>query len=688
LTLLLCAPSASALGRLQSYVERGGADVLVNLSGSRIDAQRSCPGASVLVRKTGTITNAVIYSNSTLTLKSNPFTADLLGSFDFYTNESSVDIQFTGCGSTWTRYFNVTSGGGSTGGAIACANAAADQTAIAAAIAAVPVAGGSVEIGSGRCAITANLAFPANTTLKIDQGAEFYIDPAVTVTISGPFDAGRYGVFTLVDSSTSVVSLGGLTPHVYPEWFGTGASAMQAAINATYTLHQPVVLGAAKYSIGTTTANITSSYTRIISEFAQERDGYASSPVTNTWGTIEYTGTGTAIKVGKSFGVTGDRIQGFQLDHVRIICTNLNASALDLWTAVNFELRSVSVHNVNVAAPAGSGNFGIRVRGYINSVIDSTEVNGFFEGIALESFAGAGGDLPSGTVATTITFIGANLIGYCNTGIRVTGAFFEIGDHVEFNGISSRCLRLDASIGHVSHAWFENVGTAKCLSLTNSSRLHVTNSTLNNHSTAQYMVEMPVGSGASFLWLNDCTFIHAHATPRLIDQTNFSTSSRVLISNPHIHLSPNFKISTTTYPSSLTHGERVIVTSMREQIVGYHITLLPANATTALFDVHFAESVGVNFSSVSRAGHVVGLRLLFSTSPAATPYNYAVKKNGATIFSESGSGAVVLTRWAEYYAFTFAAGDLLSIEVTTPVGFTPCEVYAELITAQGYDGIQ
>jgi hypothetical protein len=100
-----------ALNRFQGYAERGGADVVSSLTGTRLDAQRSCPGASVKVYVYGTSTLATIYSDSALTPKANPFTASADGLFDFHTNESRVSVEFTGCGMVWTHYYE--SGAGS-----------------------------------------------------------------------------------------------------------------------------------------------------------------------------------------------------------------------------------------------------------------------------------------------------------------------------------------------------------------------------------------------------------------------------------------------------------------------------------------------------------------------------------------------------------------------------------------------
>lgn len=92
-----------ARGRVTGYVERGGQQVMADLSGTAVKAQRSYPSATVTVKIAGTSTNATIYSNSSGASKSNPFTVDTVGFYDFFTDEDSVDLVFSGSGvPTWT----------------------------------------------------------------------------------------------------------------------------------------------------------------------------------------------------------------------------------------------------------------------------------------------------------------------------------------------------------------------------------------------------------------------------------------------------------------------------------------------------------------------------------------------------------------------------------------------------------
>jgi hypothetical protein len=60
------------------------------------DLGKPAGGATITVKLPGTNTNATIYSDDGVTLKSNPFVANSLGQFDFYTASGKYDINVSG----------------------------------------------------------------------------------------------------------------------------------------------------------------------------------------------------------------------------------------------------------------------------------------------------------------------------------------------------------------------------------------------------------------------------------------------------------------------------------------------------------------------------------------------------------------------------------------------------------------
>lgn len=97
LVLVFAAPAFAARGKVQGFVEKGGANAITSLATSeRAPFQRSFPGTSVTVYVAGTSTLATIASDAAGTSKPNPFTSDVRGFYSFWTEETVVDIAFGG----------------------------------------------------------------------------------------------------------------------------------------------------------------------------------------------------------------------------------------------------------------------------------------------------------------------------------------------------------------------------------------------------------------------------------------------------------------------------------------------------------------------------------------------------------------------------------------------------------------
>jgi hypothetical protein len=91
-------------------------------------------------------------------------------------------------------------------------------------------------IPAGAVNVTANTNIPANVHLKVLRGGLFNISNGVTLTISGPLEAGPYQVFSW--SGTGKVILGpGSVKAALPQWWGadhTGVNDCKAAIQAAH----------------------------------------------------------------------------------------------------------------------------------------------------------------------------------------------------------------------------------------------------------------------------------------------------------------------------------------------------------------------------------------------------------------------------------------------------------------------
>jgi hypothetical protein len=68
------------------------------ISQALLDVGKPAAGASITVFLPGTTTKATIYSDDGVTAKSNPFTADSYGHFDFYASSAKYDISIAAAG--------------------------------------------------------------------------------------------------------------------------------------------------------------------------------------------------------------------------------------------------------------------------------------------------------------------------------------------------------------------------------------------------------------------------------------------------------------------------------------------------------------------------------------------------------------------------------------------------------------
>lgn len=91
---------AQVVVKYQDYVTKGNTQVVSGGVGSTNRVVGSFPSSTVAVYLTGTVTLATIYSDASLTPKSNPLTATSEGYYEFYIVAGTYDIRFSGTGIT------------------------------------------------------------------------------------------------------------------------------------------------------------------------------------------------------------------------------------------------------------------------------------------------------------------------------------------------------------------------------------------------------------------------------------------------------------------------------------------------------------------------------------------------------------------------------------------------------------
>jgi hypothetical protein len=190
--------------------------------------------------------------------------------------------------------------------------------------------------------------------------------------------------------------------------------------------------------------------------------------------------------------------------------------------------------------------------------------------------------------------------------------------------------------------------------------------------------------GASKLKFSNPLFDMPHASSRLFDAaTGTDASSKITIHNPRFIYAATV-IAGTPYPSAIFGADRLPITSMPPEHFGLTANSIGANHSAAMTA---AWSANFTAYTMRAKGQFLGVNLRFSSTVSAGTYGYVVKKNGTAIVTRTGLSAASTREFAEHLAYKLAAGDTLSINLTTNAAFKPTGQHfiAELVVAYGDD---
>jgi hypothetical protein len=319
--------------KVQGYAEKGGQVVTISGVSSANKFQQSFPNCTITIYNAGTTNLATIYTNSTGTPKSNPFTADSTGFWSFFgTTSSSFDVRFSGTG-----------------------------------IATPFTIGGYVAGGGGGSTYTDPMTTIGDTIYR--NGSN--VTSRLPIGTSGQVYTVSGGLPTWADNTTTVA---------YQQYVGTyGAvgdgttndrTAIANTITASYTGGATIFV-AKTYAVttGLTVGNGTGNYAT----------GTATASTLNSividgqGATIKYTGSSTS---GAVLSINGPIYQVI-LKNITIDCNALAAIGLDLNHVAESRFENVYIKNNTgtgirhraYANPSGTSN------GANNDVFDNVWVN-------------------------------------------------------------------------------------------------------------------------------------------------------------------------------------------------------------------------------------------------------------------------------------------------------------------------
>lgn len=253
---LFCLSSQSfARAKYSDYVEAGGKNVRTS-SLMTYKLMETYPLSTITVYNAGTTTLAAIYSDSSGTVKANPFTADSKAYYEFYADNGLYDIKYSGAGivTPWTisnipisdprDNYNPLSFGAK------CDNSTNDTAAFNTIISLASLVNITIDIPKlGPCRV-GTMTFPAYVTLNYGSTGGLYPrNNGDTIFILGPQTGPKTKRYYHSLSGEGIISFAGnyFLDQIYPEWWGakgdSGTTDNSPPTTAAIAASQSVTLG-------------------------------------------------------------------------------------------------------------------------------------------------------------------------------------------------------------------------------------------------------------------------------------------------------------------------------------------------------------------------------------------------------------------------------------------------------------
>jgi hypothetical protein len=245
----LCFTSLPAFA-IQSQIgwcEQGGQRVTLANNGQQSSGyfQRSFPSCTVTVFLAGTNTAATIYSNSSMTPKSNPFTASTTGLWFFYAADGNYDVQYSGGGLSVpfkiTNLQLITSGGGGGGGTVTTTGSPSSGNLTcfsgATSITNCNLSGDGTTSGAGvftLATVNSNTGTCGDSThvCQVTLNAKGLATAATPVSISGSGGSPAFSAITSGSNTTAAMTVGSGATLSYS---GTGVVDANKILGTTLT---------------------------------------------------------------------------------------------------------------------------------------------------------------------------------------------------------------------------------------------------------------------------------------------------------------------------------------------------------------------------------------------------------------------------------------------------------------------
>lgn len=498
-------------------------------------------------------------------------------------------------------------------------------------------------------------------------------------------------VQTKLRESVSVLDFGANTTP--------GTTNMAAAFVAAKTYLDTlgggdIIVPIGVYSIGTTALVFDTPNIRIIGQ------GTPNRSLMDTAGAsvIKYSGTGTAITLGKQPVAPGDALftWGICMHSIQIVVAP--TTTVGVWAnSVGYGEMSF----VNIDGNSGAGRTGLKVTGPIIYKFKFVEVSGGNGAVTPYSdYLEKGLDLTQSTYSSTsAAAVAATAVSfercyfhYCNTGAVFTAVGTSSARDCDFESNNTGVVFGVVVDMSFNDCHFENnqLYDVYYTAPPSGSLSNITfNHTMFNMYSRDKLFDgggFGAGAGALFLRLNSCTFSTQAANPYLFGQfIGLQSKSRVEFCSP-VFYGPGWPVATVNNSGSdLNIATWCKFTDMPTERITFTTGTVTANTTQAL-----SPFPGATYIIAHDYGNIIGVIQNYIGTISAGDYAVNVYVNGVAVAAFAAGSTTTKPYMLAPLTHKIEAGDEISVSCFFNAAFSPAtgSLNHTVLIAWGKDGTQ
>ena len=504
--------------------------------------------------------------------------------------------------------------------------------------------------------ISSNLAI--TTQANFATGAMLLVDSGKTVTFSHtPIAARDQQIF----SGSGTIAFTTNVSGVYPDWWGSGNTAVQSAVTAAGGTC-PIYLLPKRYTL-----NSASSVGLSISTAGTYIEGLGSvgDCVTTTTGPeLYYAGTGKALQVGVGVDTTSTVFTtGTQLHNFAIKTADACTVGLHAWAP-----SQAVFDRLTIFGPSGSSSYLIKVNQGINTTFKNIKANGtgylgtatqanYANGIAVQAISGS---------PTTTTNLDTVYLHGCGTCLSVDTSFLNAKDTICETSLRGFQVSNSSLLQFSGLSWFENCGLGVnegCGYVSGGCKVVMENANIVIYTgtTLAFVVQ---SLGKLF-----CNSLRVGGTsPSTYVFNNSTTPAGAVIQIGDLQLSGTAALNNPASPANETPNW--LSAKILGQKVEKYTFIKPVVAANATITMPIDNGFSSSSFIVPTGGYVLGLNSYYASSISSGTCSITCFKNGSTSLLATGAvSSLPVTLNVGALSNSVSAGDAITVQLSTTSSF-------------------